>query len=336
MEYDKAKELIIQGRVGEALRMLREPLQGTSLYDEWIIIQSRYERMEEKVMKGLLLPQELSVMRNQITDATLRLLDRAEADASVPVNTGPSAQAKPGASPKRHLRQVALAAGLIVLLMAAYWVGTSSQNKGGQAVADQVEEAALPAQTEKSEQPQPTSPNTPAKARPGSEREIVPTQPNEAPKPAIDPPKAKENRPGPSTEETAAAEGPAPDRSASDRYDRYHVRKTVGHSQLPFELHEMGIGEEYVYLKMTLHNRNDRDIEVKEVQMLHTGDKSSANSYNLAGQIVAAAQQKAVNAQFRWALGTPAAFRLKIIFRFPDERSWREAKTDFGLYQRIN
>lgn len=336
MEYDKAKELIIQGKLGEALRMLREPLQGTSLYDEWIIIQSRYERMEEKDMKGLLLPQELSIMRNQITDTTLRLLDRAEVDARVPVNTGPSAQAKPAASPKHHLRQLAMAAGLVVLLMAAYWVGTSSQSKGGQTVADQTEEPALPAQPEKREQPQPASPNAPAKARTESERETVPTQPKEAQKPVNDPLEAKENRPGPSAEEIAPAEVATPDRSASDRYDRYHVRKTVGHSQLPFELHEMGIGEAYVYLKMTLHNRNDRDIEVKEVQMLHTGDKSSASSYNLAGQIVAAAQQKAVNAKFRWALGTPAAFRFKIIFRFSDERSWREAKTDFGLYQRIN
>jgi hypothetical protein len=339
MEYTEAKELIIRGRVGDALALLRTPLRGSSLYDEWILLNSLYAQLEEQEMKGLLSSQELSIERNRITDSTLRLLDRAKADASVPVEDTARPKAMAG---KLLLRPIALSLGLMALLTLAYfvWPASSAQDVQPLPTSTEVDEPAQ-AEAEAAPSPQPIKPvkterQVPAAAESDGRQttEVAPRRPPgkaEASPPRQPPVETRAEVPP-----TTPSRPPVADESAKDRYDRYVIRKKVNNDYLPFELHQLGIGEQHVYLELTVHNEGSKAVEIKEVYMLHTGDQSSASSFNLEGRVVPAAQQEKLTAKFRWQLGSPAAFRMKLIYRFTDERSWREVKNDFGVYQRAD
>lgn len=291
MEYTEAKELIIRGKVGEALILMREPLQGTDLYDEWIVLSSRYAQLEEQELKGLISPEDSNIMHNRITDATLRLLDRAKADARVPVEDTIRPKAGAGKFPRRP---VVIGLGILALLTLAYWVWPS-----GSAEIMPPDQVSDQASTDK--QPERSIPP-----------EVPPQEQGEQPRPT------------------------SPDAAAADRYDRYVIRKRVNNDNLPFELHYLGVGEQFVYLELTVRNTGNRDVEIKEINLLHSSDRSSASSFNLEGHMVAAARQEKLSARFRWQLSAPVAFRMKLIYRLAGERTWREVKNDFGVYQRAD
>ena len=47
MHYEQAKERLINGKTREAIDMLREPLEKTPLYDEWMMVRARYETLRK-------------------------------------------------------------------------------------------------------------------------------------------------------------------------------------------------------------------------------------------------------------------------------------------------
>ena len=338
MEYLEAKELIIRGRVGEALRLLREPLRGTSLYDEWIVLSSRYGQLEEQEMKGLLSLQDLSIERNRITEATLRLLDRAKADASVPVEDRPR---RPAARPRLPWFWLGLAAVLLVLLGIAYalWP-TGTPEHSTPALTEPAEARVMPEE-------KPSSAVTPPPAKPSSPPPTVPATTQASDRGTAEaapqaPPETITDQAPRQPEPAAPADSPTPsppalaDESGQDRYDRYVVRKRVNNDYLPFEMHYLSVGERHVLLELTVHNQGEREVEIKEVQLLHSADRSSASSYNLEGRQIPAAQKEKLTAKFRWELDKPVAFRLKLLYRLAGERSWREVRNDFGVYHRAD
>ena len=76
MHYEQAKERLINGKTREAIDLLREPLQRTSLYDEWMMVRARYETLRERELKGLLSTAEAQLEHNRINDAVLRCWTR--------------------------------------------------------------------------------------------------------------------------------------------------------------------------------------------------------------------------------------------------------------------
>lgn len=81
----RAKKLLLDGRIEEAIGALQQPLKGTQLEDEWMAVHIRYQRLEEEEIKGLLTQEESRVARNRIQAAFLGLLEETGEVAVVAV-----------------------------------------------------------------------------------------------------------------------------------------------------------------------------------------------------------------------------------------------------------
>lgn len=282
MRYEQAKEHLMRGKTREALNLLREPLQSTDLYDEWMIIRARYETMREKEMKGVLSQQELSLEHNRINNAVLRLLDRAEQKQEVPVERQPEPvpPARPGVWPKWIGWGIA-AVVAVVLFFALAWRLNQTSEPSIQTLRERLAE------------------EEPAKAQP------------------------------PSLKNEAARANPVV-------LSKYDISKISGNRDLPFEIHTLSKTGEVVMMDMTLANRTGKSVKLGEMQLRHTGDRSTGISNSLSGTTLAPGEKIRETFKFRWAIkGDPKAFRMKMDYAVLGTSGNRELKTDFGIYKKV-
>ncbi|MEQ8706298.1 MAG: hypothetical protein RIC19_20360 [Phaeodactylibacter sp.] len=66
MHCEQVKERLTNGKTREAIDMLRQPLENTPLYEEWMMVRARYETLHEREMKGLLSTAEAQLEHNRI------------------------------------------------------------------------------------------------------------------------------------------------------------------------------------------------------------------------------------------------------------------------------
>ncbi|MEQ8703166.1 MAG: hypothetical protein RIC19_04570 [Phaeodactylibacter sp.] len=282
MHYEQAKELLINGKTLEAIDQLREPLQGTPLYDEWMMVRARYETLREREMKGLLSTQESQLEHNRINDAVLRLLDKAEQKDEIPVVRQP----EPVPPPPKEARPKWLGWGIAAVVIA------------GIVLALMYQWSAKPS-------PQ---------VRETKER-VVPKVPSETQKADL------------KTDIT---------RANPQLMSQYDISKISGNRDIPFEIHTLSKTGEVVIVEMTLHNRTGKPVKLGEMQMVHTGDRSTATSTNLSGTMLQPDEKLTDTFKFRWSIpGEPKAFRMKLDYVIQGGDGVRALKTDFGIYKKI-
>ena len=335
MHYEQAKERLINGKTREAIDMLREPLEKTPLYDEWMMVRARYETLREREMKGLLSTAEAQLEDNRINDAVLRLLDKAEQKEEVPVVRQQATAST--APPKQGLPKWAT-----MLIAAVVAVGALIFIKG------QFGEAQEPAAAK-------------------TEREIIPETKEEPESASVTPEKKPATKPNRVTPETRAIV--PPNQSVAEKkineeatrtlsevarempktelkkvvtlepgplIAKYDVSKISGNRDLPFEIHTLSHTQNMILMEMTLTNRTGKPVKLGEMELLHTGDRSVGKSQSLNGTMMEAGDKITETFRFAWAIpGELRAFRMKMGYAIQGGDGPRTLKTDFGLYKKI-
>lgn len=334
MHYEQAKERLINGKTREAIDMLREPLEKTPLYDEWMMVRARYETLREREMKGLLSTSEAQLEHNRINDAVLRLLDKAEQKEEVPVvrqqTTASTAPPKQGLPKWATMLIAAVVAVGALIFIRGQFGGTQEP------AAVQTERKVMPESKE-----EPESESVAPEKKPGIKPNRVTPETRTIVPPNRSVAETKINEEAVRALSEKAVETPKVELKKVVPLEpgpliaKYDVSKISGNRDLPFEIHTLSHTQNMILMEMTLHNRTGKPVKLGEMEMLHTGDRSVGKSQSLSGTMLEVGDKITETFRFAWAIpGELRAFRMKMGYSVQGS-SIRYLKTDFGLYKKI-
>jgi hypothetical protein len=335
MHYEQAKESLINGKTREAIDMLREPLEKTPLYDEWMMVRARYETLREREMKGLLSAAEAQLEHNRINDAVLRLLDKAAQKEEVPVvrqqATASTVPPKQGL-PKWATMLIAAVVAVGALLFIRGQFGATQEPAAAQTerkiipeTKEAPESASVTPEKKPDTKPNRVTPETKTIVPPN--RSVAETKINEEASRTL--PEAVREIPKTDLKKAVALQPGA-------LIAKYDVSKISGNRDLPFEIHTLTHHQNMILMEMTLTNRTGKPVKLGEMEMLHTGDRSVGKSQSLNGTMLEAGDKMTETFRFAWAIpGELRAFRMKMAYAIQGGDGIRALKTDFGLYKKI-
>ncbi len=321
MQYEEAKERLINGKTREAIDMLREPLEKTPLYDEWMMVRARYETLREREMKGLMSTAEAQLEHNRINDAVLRLLDKAEQKAEVLVvkRAQPAAMPPNQGRPKWMSMLIAAVVAVGALMFIREQFGTDQQPTVERATQEVV--------------PETKSDVAPSREASQSKVDLKPSQVKSQIKTEEEPSQARPKVPAGTQKAELKREVV---REPGQLIAKYDVSKISGNRDLPFEIHTLSHTQNMILMEMTLTNRTGKPVKLGEMEMRHTGDRSVGTSQSLNGTMLEPGDKITETFRFAWAIsGELRAFRMKMGYAIQGGDGARSLKTDFGLYKKI-
>lgn len=201
---NEARNHLAKGRLDASIEILKENVQDPDLKNEVYYLESRYNKLQNKVHKGIIEDEDAILEENRITNSVLILIsnladpNRAKAKSNVVAPTTGSGGGR------FDFRWVLIGLLLLVIVLGGIYIFTlDNGNATVPAPTDPVAESIVPtepASPATAESPPPATPSTPTRRDPntGTRSEPARAEPSET------------TPPPPPREETAAAPTPAP------------------------------------------------------------------------------------------------------------------------------